>query len=377
MRSTDGLAADLRRRSRGHDGPASCAATLAATQSRAGGSNYRRTGKSGCSLEPGVSNAASPGPSTSGMSYSTTLGRPTSPGQLTPVVPHAKNGLLTLSTDHTHTLRIARQPRDWRILIAAKSPKRLIVFVHGWGGKPLSTWADFQHSGRIDPWWRDSDMAFAAYPSVTQQIAISSIELTGALDAIFPTLPAELLSVGGTWLPGRDPGHSYEELILIGHSLGGVLIRRAILDCAKDWLAKSTGEASQPGILGAKVILFSPAIGGFQPTGHPMAIVPRAVEDKIRSVLRASPSFLDLSPESWLIKETRVETEALASAEGRNFAGVRAKIAWAGREHLVVARRYSTDPPDVSIPDRTHVDVCKPNGRYTAPWEFAQRSASA
>jgi pimeloyl-ACP methyl ester carboxylesterase len=105
--------------------------------------------------------------------------------------------------------------------------KTAVVFVHGFGGSPTGTWRNFH--GLIEeysseyPWWTTSDLFFFAYDSIKTPIRFNATRL------------AEFVAEAweGRWTLEIKPKikkRSYGNLILAGHSEGGVLIRQLILD---------------------------------------------------------------------------------------------------------------------------------------------------
>ncbi len=63
---------------------------------------------------------------------------------------------------------------SYALLSSAMDVDTAVVFVHGFGGSPTGTWADF-HS-LVDkfpgdyPWWSSSDLFFFGYESIHAQI---------------------------------------------------------------------------------------------------------------------------------------------------------------------------------------------------------------
>lgn len=64
--------------------------------------------------------------------------------------------------------------KSYALLSKAKGVDTAVIFVHGFGGKPTSTWRNFH--GLVDeysvdyPWWATSDMFFYAYESLQTPI---------------------------------------------------------------------------------------------------------------------------------------------------------------------------------------------------------------
>jgi hypothetical protein len=112
------------------------------------------------------------------------------------------------------------------MLSSATGVDTAVNLVHGFGGKPTSTWRDFH--GLVDEyspsytWWATSDMFFYAYESLHTPIRRNADLLGDFVELVW----------GGTWQTnGSCPGSKkYKDLILVGHSEGGVIIRRLILN---------------------------------------------------------------------------------------------------------------------------------------------------
>ena len=62
--------------------------------------------------------------------------------------------------------------KSYALLSSADKCDRLVVFVHGFGGKPTGTWRNFQ--SLVDdlqdkfPWWHEADLVFY-YSKVVEQ----------------------------------------------------------------------------------------------------------------------------------------------------------------------------------------------------------------
>src|ERR1700733_10914363 len=145
-----------------------------------------------------------------------------------------------------------------------------VIFVHGFLGDARGTWLNFQEM--IDsyvlrfPHWSTADAYFFSYESFLQSITDSAEELLSFTHKIFPKPPGWLFSVPAVirHIPGFSlialKKRTYKRLILVGHSEGAVVIRRAIVVAYK-----RTGGKDP--ILGANLALFAPAHLGFTPSG--------------------------------------------------------------------------------------------------------------
>ncbi len=197
---------------------------------------------------------------------------------------------------------------NWVLYASRSQAVRLVVFVHGFAGKPVSSWYRFPDSGRASEWWRASDMLFVGYESWKERPGETAAWLRDRLNDFYPELPAELLRKRDAMI--RVPsGKRYDELLLVGHSLGGFVVRLALYQQARIWLFEERDNdpaAARPPLLDAQVRLFSPASAGFDPAG---LLGMLAVSGCLLSVgnvaLHRSPAFTTLKKGSDLLISAR------------------------------------------------------------------------
>src|SRR5260370_15133055 len=120
------------------------------------------------------------------------------------------------------------------LLSLAEEVDTAVVFVHGFLGDATSTWEHFPYlidacAGEY-PWWNNTDAFFYKYRGSHRiPIAVHSEEFLPFLAEIFP-FPNERLFIP-LFAPLerlRPAGFRYRKLILVGHSEGAVVIRRAL-----------------------------------------------------------------------------------------------------------------------------------------------------
>src|SRR4051794_40165321 len=95
----------------------------------------------------------------------------------------------------THTPRLLSEPDRWVICLSHAPPRRLVVFVHGFGGQPLKTWRQFFNPGAKRAWWVEADMLFMSYNSKRRTIAGVAHELLREVERFYPNIPDELAVV--------------------------------------------------------------------------------------------------------------------------------------------------------------------------------------
>lgn len=251
---------------------------------------------------------------------------------------------------------------------------RLVVFVHGWGGSAHESWGDFDNPPRDDPWWSEADLLFVEYPSRLETVLAAADRIRQRLTDFYP-LPYHLMLVQNHRAVRADIDSPYEELYLIGHSMGGLVLRRVLVDELDEWQLRGAKPGDRPPVLDAQLRLFSPASAGFFPRGR--LGVAFAVVPLIERLLRTGAAFVDLQPNSEMIRNTRRRTERYDCRAG-DAQALAGHLLWANPEQVVLAERYDTDPISRTVDPSAHSrkriehgDVCKPvHGSYDVPYLF-------
>ena len=199
--------------------------------------------------------------------------------------------------------------------------------------------------------------------------------LNGFLDTVFPAPPQELFEAAEMTL---RPAFEYKHLTLVGHSEGGLLVRKVILNVAdsdprldqymRNRLVTPTKEPDPVGLEVAQVRLFAPAIGGESLTGLLGIIAHNAV---IAPFLRPSAAKTGMAETSSSITVPRSSTDRYTDHLAMEC--FRAHILWADNDAIVNGERYRKDPECRNLPPGTsHVTVCKPNTNYPRPLTFVE-----
>lgn len=211
-------------------------------------------------------------------------------------------------------------------------------------------------------------MLFVGYESMRENPSSVADRLYERLPDFYPAPFAPAMNIEG--ISARDDISSpYEELILVGHSLGGLIIRIALADAAQKWVYSSPGTARSP-LLSGQTRLFSPASAGFQPSGWLGLFKAGALWEGIEMFLRTSPAYSELQPDSLTIRDTKHRTESLFEMTG--ISALQASILWANPDNVVLTGWYATDRFRDSAHGQSHSTVCKPHAGYQRPWQFVE-----
>lgn len=275
--------------------------------------------------------------------------------------------------EQTHSACRAGLPEGWVLYAAHTRPERLVAFVHGFRGGAVRTWRQFPTTAHTDAWWQASDLIFVGYDSIRENISGVATRLRRELPKFFPSIRDDQLR---TLLTFREDGEAveYQDLVLVGHSLGGLILRRALADCAQAWLQELSDdpEAPRPDLLRASVRFFSPASAGFRSAGALGVLQASPGWAGLNMLLRRSSAFTDVQPTSPVLQRTRERTERLVRSHPDRFRALQPQILWANPDNVVNTERYETDPVDDAMDGKSHSSVCKPKGEYGEPLRFVR-----
>lgn len=276
-----------------------------------------------------------------------------------------------MGTSHsTPTAVRVDHPAGWWMYPASTTASRLIVFVHGFGGSAISTWKNFADYHRLGPWWMASDLLFVGYDSRRDGIKGVADRLRRNLPRFYPTPFQPAMTLDGISVR-EDTTSPYQELIVVGHSLGGLIVRHALVEEADEWINAGRTTA-KPLLLDSALRLFSPASAGFRAAGLFGAARASGFWPAVDIYLRRSSAYTDMQPGSPMLVDTRARTERLVEKEPDTGA-LRARILWASPDQVVIEGKYDSDVLSRSVDGKSHRSVCKPSIDYLVPWQFVER----
>lgn len=257
-------------------------------------------------------------------------------------------------------------------VVSTERAVRLVIFVHGWGGGAYESWGDFDTPPN-DDWWRQADLLFVDYPSRGDTVLAAADRIKAYVGDFYP-VPHEPMLVVGDIAVRADVTTPYEELVLVGHSMGGLVLRRVMVDELDEWEFFGADPQKRPPVLDGVLRLFSPASAGFVPRGR--YGVAYAILPALDRFLSAGSAYADLKPGSLVIRDTRARTERHDTRLG-DARSLAANLLWANPELIVLTEKYDTDPISRTVSRSAHPDgkilheeVCKPRVGYDLPYRF-------
>jgi len=284
------------------------------------------------------------------------------------------------------------------LLSLAEDVDTAVVFVHGFLGDATSTWEHFPYlidicAGEY-PWWNETDAFFYKYRGSHRiPIAVHAEEFLRFLAGIFPFPDERLFIPSSASLERLRPlGFRYRKLVLVGHSEGAVVIRRAV--AAKYKLVRETRPEGPRGTSGdyarisaelragqeqflqanpdldATVILFAPAHLGASLTGWPGLLLGyfRAVR-LLQPLIDSLTGYDDLKKDSPVLSQLQRDTESFAT-ESSFCRAFRAQSYFGEKDRVVYISEYTTDPKAVIAAGHGHTSICKPTLNYKEPLSY-------
>jgi pimeloyl-ACP methyl ester carboxylesterase len=230
-------------------------------------------------------------------------------------------------------------------------PTRVVVFVHGFRGEALETWHRFDELLPEDPSSANFDFLFYGYDGFRSELMASVGAFKGFLERLL-TLPSRISNQQLPIHATRPDTHEYNEIMLVGHSLGAVVIRYALLQLRRS-KAKNLERI--------RLAFFAPAHrGAYLAKLMNETLSPIPFLNLFAGLLKfKSPLIEQLLPNSDELQELqRLTEEALKSGENSQSL-VAESVFIAKTENIVKNLPFCQDPEPVII-EADHKWICKP-----------------
>lgn len=231
----------------------------------------------------------------------------------------------------------------------------LIVFIHGFQGSSLATWNFFPNLTREDDAYKNADILYFGYDTLSGQVSEHAIELYRFLDCCISPL-------GNGFMPFElwDQERSYKRIILVAHSLGAILARQAQLfayDEKKEWVNMTT------------LALFAPAHNGAYILSLLDSIKTSALSTLLLVVKYRFPILrdLDINNSNAIWRTIRDKTEKLLQKERIDFPKAKL-VVFAHGDRVVKNESYLSDAIPQYIKYSNHISVCKPSKKNMQPY---------
>jgi pimeloyl-ACP methyl ester carboxylesterase len=253
--------------------------------------------------------------------------------------------------------------KDVHVLFATQPDRKAVLFIHGYSGDAVETWANFHELLPGCTKCSSRDIYFYGYDGLRADMFASASTFRIFLDRFFNATDA-LLAANLPPSAKRQSNFEYDELIVVAHSLGAVISRRALLDATKSnskWVTRTKLILYAPAHCGAKVYDLALEVASSFPFLGLFGIATRFHSPLIDELKSGSQSLTDL------LEETMVATK-----RGANKHLVATKVVIAEYEKIVQNRTFGRDPPPLAIPESTHTSICKPRSDFLRPLDILE-----
>lgn len=233
-----------------------------------------------------------------------------------------------------------------------------LVFVHGFNGNALTAWDRMHELLPQESKIAGVDVVFYGYRSLKAR-ALNSANLLRQFLSDFNNPAGRLQAKAPAERRTKFPSTRYSKIVVVAHSLGGAVTRRAMLDALR---------LDEPWAKKTRLVLFAPAHCGASLTNLRREI---SGASKILSIFAALldvkvPVLPDLAPNSDFITALREETTA--ALQGHSGPPLKAEAVIFGQyDNIVEVRNFCLDPPSDAWPEHTHTSLCKASESFRDP----------
>jgi pimeloyl-ACP methyl ester carboxylesterase len=278
-----------------------------------------------------------------------------------------------------------KQDRRALGLLSKRPPSTAIVFVHGFWGKPRSTWVDFVNLIEKDEKWDNCDLFFYGHRSNKQVRPLADkllpflTELATRRESGVMTTPFIAPSSTSTTLFGTTAdfwntrGTSpYKQIVLVGHSAGALIIRETLCLAAR---SPEGGEDSKTELTAIDAMLLQSHVRFFAPAhrgllGAGLLGIAKSVPmiDLVPAlILEWNPLYKNIEKQM-VVDDIKSETERLWKEH--KYPALKALSVFGHNETIVNIGKYDHEDKEKTLDHQTHTSVCKPRPDFPFPVEF-------
>ena len=237
-----------------------------------------------------------------------------------------------------------------------------VVFVHGWGGDSEATWDRFpdalarmEGAGKLDAF-------FLHYPSMTHTMPFCASKLRQFFaDVAREPVQCLLRDSLPSGAMARGANAKYERILVVAHSMGAVIARRALLDLPANGVQSDAFRLLffAPAHCGSNLALLIGSGFGLDRIGFA-----KVVGEAARMLL---PSLRDLEVGSAALRKMSVDVMRAHQSRDGGVEHLRAAVYHAQNDKVVEQDDFEGDPPFEPVMDKNHRSICKPSSEYAVP----------
>jgi len=243
-----------------------------------------------------------------------------------------------------------------------------VLFVHGLGGSALKTWRHFDKLLSQDQIADDYEIIFYGYGYRYRQLGTIIDIFRTDLEAIIFSDASSPESCGRKYERQGKPEDRQQTLIIVAHSMGAVLVRKALLDIFGD----QNNDFPEPLFTDIRIVFYAPAHSGINPEYVYLAerIFSKFPLSRALSAGFLFPCINDLKADSVFIGELAEKQRRMQQPHVNGHSFNVFKVLHAEWDKLVVNRSFPGDPASEILRGFNHMTLCKPglsdDARYAA-----------
>src|ERR1700722_4695512 len=188
--------------------------------------------------------------------------------------------------------------KDVLVQLSTRPSSKCVVFVHGYGGDPLATWSDFPGLLQLPPSIPNAiDYIYYGYDAIRDDLTSSAAILRNFLGRILSN-PTHTL---GAIIPTRADGtalNKYSDVVVVAHSLGAVIVRRAIVDATmqnESWVQSTKMVFFAPAHSGASVVDLVKSVRGAGLFGALVSMIQAGAQLRSPLIAQLAPGSAELA----------------------------------------------------------------------------------
>jgi pimeloyl-ACP methyl ester carboxylesterase len=254
--------------------------------------------------------------------------------------------------------------KDVSVYFANEPTRKAVLFIHGYHGEHLTTWSYFPQLMTMRDLWSGTDLFYYGYDGIRDELNSSAAILREFLDRLF-TQSAQMANRHLPTSLQRADDFTYDELIIVGHSLGAVVARRMIVEATRSnltWASKIQLVLFAPAHTGASAVDLFLEISEYKFL-RPFSAYARFESPLIDQLKTNSPTLTQLLEDTTTLCAGKMNQHLIAK-----------RVVLATREHIVRNERFGDDPSAFAIPGTSHTSVCKPRGDFVKPVEHLEEA---